>query len=228
MDLGSYLESIFDLSNLVLSKSYYYKSLSFCVIDAVYSIGVRYSSTINTVVRYSEWSHRDLYREYGTGSDSIENEYSISEFYDDIKSFSSEKLAEEIFNNKQRTSSVNGILKAQAVREFTEILIANNINYFSDVNKMIGNQFIEDQILKIKGQGSGTSLMYFYMLAGDDNKIKTDRHILRFFERYKGSKVTSGEAIQMVNDVVKKLKSKYPNLTSRSLDHAIWKYESIK
>ena len=40
------------LAGARLSDEYYYDSLPQCVIDAVYSIGVNYKSTRNTVIRY--------------------------------------------------------------------------------------------------------------------------------------------------------------------------------
>ena len=45
-------ESIFDLASAALSPSYYYDSLPYCIIDAVFSIGVRYTSTQNVVKSY--------------------------------------------------------------------------------------------------------------------------------------------------------------------------------
>ena len=44
-----------DLQNAYLSNSYFYNSLTFCVIDSVFSIGVRYSSVLNTVNNYAEF-----------------------------------------------------------------------------------------------------------------------------------------------------------------------------
>ena len=42
-------ESTLNLSSASLSSSYYYDSLPYCVIDAVFSIGVKYTSTQNVV-----------------------------------------------------------------------------------------------------------------------------------------------------------------------------------
>jgi hypothetical protein len=42
-----------DFTNLQLDQAYFYLSLPLCVIDAVYSIGVRYSATEATVRRAS-------------------------------------------------------------------------------------------------------------------------------------------------------------------------------
>ena len=46
-------ESVLDLSSASLSASYYYDSLPYCVIDAVFSIGVKYTSTQNVVKNYT-------------------------------------------------------------------------------------------------------------------------------------------------------------------------------
>jgi len=47
-----YCEEVLNLKNARLSDSYYYSSLPLCILDAVYSIGVRYTSTKNAVLRY--------------------------------------------------------------------------------------------------------------------------------------------------------------------------------
>lgn len=44
-----------NLDNVKLSDEYYYQSLSLCVIDAVFSIGVRYASTRKTVIKYCDF-----------------------------------------------------------------------------------------------------------------------------------------------------------------------------
>ena len=42
------------LATAELSREYYYDSLPQCVIDAVFSIGVKYGSTRKTVIKYCE------------------------------------------------------------------------------------------------------------------------------------------------------------------------------
>ena len=49
-------ERLFDLSNLQLSHSYHYNSIACCIVDAVYSIGVRYQSTENTVASFCKYA----------------------------------------------------------------------------------------------------------------------------------------------------------------------------
>lgn len=49
-----FLETEFDLENVELPDEYYYTCLPLCLLDAVFSIGVTYSSTRNTVRRYCD------------------------------------------------------------------------------------------------------------------------------------------------------------------------------
>lgn len=47
-----FLESNFDLDDCELPDEYYYTCFPLCLLDAVFSIGVRYSSTRNAVQNY--------------------------------------------------------------------------------------------------------------------------------------------------------------------------------
>ncbi|MBS7527666.1 hypothetical protein KHM83_13350 [Fusibacter paucivorans] len=228
MVLSEYMEQTLDLNDLSLSKSFYYNSIVFCIIDAVFSIGVRYSSTLNTVTRYSKHCKVALFRDYGTTYSSIVNEYTVSDFLKDIERYSDDALADEIFKNKQRTSSRNGILKSRAVRAFALILKTNGIEAFRDVEKMMKNQIVEDQILSIKGQSSGKSLSYFYMLSGDEDSIKPDRHIKNYLKSFCGSSINDIQATNMIEQAVTTLQEKYLGINCRNIDHLIWRYERNK
>jgi hypothetical protein len=48
----NFCQAHLDLAHVNLDDAYYYQSLPSCVIDAVFSIGVRYTSTENTVRRF--------------------------------------------------------------------------------------------------------------------------------------------------------------------------------
>jgi BarA-like signal transduction histidine kinase len=64
------------------------------------------------------------------------------------------------------------------------------------------------------------------LLAGDENFIKADRMTERFVENCIKKKLSTNELIQLFSNVIKDLKSDFPNLTLRELDHEIWKYQS--
>ena len=78
--------------------------------------------------------------------------------------------------------------------------------------------------MRIPGQRSGLSIRYFCMLAGDDNRAKPDRHVLRFLKQYTGQEFTISQAQEALAQTVDILAYKYPNLTVRLLDHTIWNY----
>ena len=228
MSIANYISKTIDLNNIKLSKSYYYRSLAFCVIDSVYSIGANYTSTLNTVLRFCASRELEPFREYGTSPDTISNEYCIEGFLNDIQQFTDDELANEIFRNRQRTSSKNGILKATAVREFALVLKEHEVNSFEDINKVTDNLIFDNKVKGIRGQGSGKTLSYFYMLAGDEWKIKPDRHIMNYLCTAAGYSITSDEATMLVQEAVNELSVSYPALTPRKLDHAIWNYERQK
>jgi hypothetical protein len=143
-----------------------YKSLPLCVIDAVYSIGVRWESTERTVDDFCKWSGWN----YG-------REYTIKEFLSLLNPFDSdwEAIATKVFQNRQRTSSRSGILKAEAVYRFARELWCCDIDTLTDLSGIDSYECLFPEIAKIPGQSSGISFKYFLMLAGYDGIIKPDR-----------------------------------------------------
>lgn len=214
-------ETLFDLENLRLSPGYYYDSLPLCVIDAVFSIGVRYTSTQKTVKNYCDYFGL---REYNLEHDSEGDKHTISQFVENLSRADSEENADKIFKNRQRTSTRNGILKAEAVLMFAKILQKYGIETLKDMLCGELPAKAQEELLCIPGQSSGLSARYFCMLAGDDNKAKPDRHILRFLKQYTGQEFTVLQAQEALTQTVKSLAPQYPNLTVRLLDYTIWNY----
>lgn len=89
-------ESIFDLASAALSPSYYYDSLPYCIIDAVFSIGVRYTSTQNVVKSYCAYYGL---REYNTEQDLNGDAHTVSQMIEHIESVGIEKSADIIFKS---------------------------------------------------------------------------------------------------------------------------------
>lgn len=112
----------------------------------------------------------------GTGS-----EVSTSEFLH-FAGDDPEFLVDVVFRNKQRTSTRGGILKAQAVIDYLKVLQAHNVERFDDVKKVTDTQEFDQAIKQVKGQNSGISTRYLFMLAGDEIVIKPGRMIMRFIE----------------------------------------------
>jgi hypothetical protein len=210
------------LGNLDVVDDDWYSSLGLCVVDAVYSIGVRYESTTRTVGDFCRWAHWEECLAKAPG------EYSISEFVALLEPFNKdwEKIADEVFDNRQRTSTRGGILKAEAVFKFAKVLKQCGIEKYENVPPRGLEYKVAVDIQNITGQGSGLSYKYFLMLAGNTREVKGDRMVTRFVGGAVGSCGISGDnAEDLVRAAASVLQAEHPKLTAASLDYLIWKYQ---
>ncbi len=213
------------LKDAALSEEYFYQSLPLCLIDAVYSIGVRYKQVQNVVDRYCIYCDLKKLRDNRQLLPLPNTQESITDFLKKVHDVGSEAFASDIFQNRQRTSSTNGILKAEAIDKFGEVLKKYGVDYLNDIPKIIQNIEFEEEIKKIPGQKSGISLQYFFMLAGSEDLIKPDRMINRFIKGVLQRPLRINEAQQLLGAVSLELKPSYPNMTARLLDNLIWQYQ---
>ncbi len=222
--IAAHAERMLPLATASLGDEYHYQSLPLCIIDAVFSIGVRYSGTRNVVARYCKYTHQRRIRASGALPPVSEQE-GVGTFCDRPEQADPALMAEQVYGNKQRTSTTNGILKADAVARFARCLRSYGINFLQDVPRVADSARFEADIRAIPGQGSGISLQYFWMLAGSDQFIKPDRMVLRFLHTALSRAVTLHEAIQLMRAACQELVTKYSSLTPRLLDHEVWKYQ---
>ena len=204
----------------------FYFSLPLAVIDAVFSIGAHYNSTKLAVLRFSEYF--DLMIMRGAQLPLQEEQLSVGEFLEIYKEYGAERMAAEIYGNRQRTSSHSGVLKAEAARRFAQVLADCGVNYFQDVPLILGSCAFEQAIKEIPGQHSGVSLRYFYMLVGDADFIKPDRMIKRFLFAATGERLSDEECQELLAGACAELKRENPELTPRALDSLIWAYQRKK
>ena len=218
--IASYLEENYPLDGVeILPDEYHYSCLPLCLLDAIFSIGVRYSSTQNVVSRYCDYVGIQKYREKGNGE---EIEHSLVDMLGVFESLgSSERFAETVVMNAQLTSSRGGILKAEAVRLCAQLLSESGIATIADFQNGM-NSSIEEEFASVKGQGSGVSLRYLKMLCGKDDEAKPDRHVLRFIARFLGREPDANEAVELLGRVTDQLKSSHPAITLREVDYLIW------
>lgn len=206
-----------DKKDYELPSVYYYKHLPICVIDSVFSIGVKYEIVENTINRFCEYYKIDKF--------SNSEELTTSDFLKLMKESSIKELTENIYQNRQRTSTRSGILKSEAIILFLEVLQKFKIEKLSDVGKIITSEQFEIEIKKIPGQNSGISLTYFFMLAGSDELIKPDRMIVRFLENISGEKVSLNDCQLILFEVTNELKKCGFKITPKKLDNLIWNYQ---
>jgi hypothetical protein len=136
-------------------------------------------------------------------------------------------MAEEIYDNRQRTpTSKTGILKAEAIFRFAQVLQQFGIETYAD-GAAAPPAAVKGAVCCIPGQGGGASYDYFTMLAGNKNGVKEDRMVLRFVSTALGRPVTiPGEAANLLRAAAERLKPEYPWLDARQLDQLVWQYQS--
>jgi len=180
------------LEQAQLGREYSYHSLPLCVIDAVFSIGVRYRNAQKAVeswcaAQQPNWAiyRSDAKRRQTTG--------------DLIRAADGEDgtaLTQRFFGgNRQRTSTRNGILKADATLRFAKALQQGEIEDCNDIRNSARADLAWQAVRAIPGQGSGLSFKYLLMLAGDDSSVKPDRMLCRFVAEASGRSMVSRELL---------------------------------
>jgi hypothetical protein len=128
--------------------------------------------------------------------------------------------------NRQRTSTTNGILKAEAVLHEARILEDEGVEVPAD---LIGAgqerlDHLQGRWSTVAGQGSGVSWRAFTMLVGLP-EVKPDRMIRRFaaaaLGRPRETAVGVDEARGLVLGAAARL-----GVSPSALDNAIWSYQS--
>jgi hypothetical protein len=213
-----------NLASSKLGEEYYFQSLPLCVIETVFSIGARYESTIHTVRKFCAYFGLNPCREQMEFPATSE-QLPISEFLEFYDRYGVEKFASEIYRNRQRTSTRNGILKSEAVLMFAKVLRQLEVDYFQDSHKVMGDQDFEARIKTIPGQRSGISTRYFYMLLGSEEYIKPDRMVERFIGAVIQQKLSVEASHELIVGAQQILAKEYPHLTPRLLDYLIWQYQ---
>lgn len=223
--LGDYCDRVLNLKNARLGDEYFYQSLPLCVLDAVFSIGVKYEGTRQVVIRYCDYFKLNRIRDDKDMSPPHSAQESIMVFLNRIDSFGIDQFASEVLRNRQRTSPRNGILKSQAVRQFSNVLKRHKVDYLQDIPNAYANEKMKMEIRDIPGQGSGISLKYFFMLSGSEDLIKPDRHIKDFIQEAIDKRVNDDDAQELLHGTCIILREKHNYLTPRLLDYTIWNYQ---
>lgn len=210
-----------------------HNSLPLCVTDAIYSISLRYEPCVKPVVAgfraylesknvpitSVEWALQVVHNEMSSGGGAIN----------------------AFIGKRYRTSSTNGIFKAEAVYFWLKILSDYKIRSLEDFKRVMSSWSIESKNLEkdlrsVPGQRSGISLRYLRMLAGDTTEFKPDRMIYRFFFGNGGTVMSESERISIEKQLPELLKmaisswllDKKHTGDIRVIDNIIWKYQSKK
>ncbi|MBO4459888.1 MAG: hypothetical protein J5778_04440 [Clostridiales bacterium] len=227
------------------AEEYFYNSLVFCLLDAVFSMGAHYKSAKNVVINYA--NRFDLNEEiYHLKEEQPTDYHKIEDFIKNYERFQDNKCKNEpsfakcILKNTQRTSSTGySILKAEACYKIAQKLQEYKINTISEFREIMREKDIfvriKSEICSVTGQSSGIMFNYLCMLAGDDYTVKPDRWIKRFlndekiFEESDNDNISDDYILELFISSCEILKKTYSQITPRYLDYQIWKYKkSVK
>jgi hypothetical protein len=193
----------------------YPDSLALCIIDSVWSLGVRYGSVTNVVGHY-----RRSRREQGADPDHDDVADLISRWE---RAGGAEEFA-ALVHNRQKVSTASGaILKAQAVYSAARALRDAGIDSRDDLRAAVaqgGEAGVKGLWLAVPGQRSGLSWEYLLMLAGLP-RVKADRMICRFVARAL-ARLDVPPAVA-ANQIVRA--AELLETSPTTLDHEIWRYE---
>ncbi len=223
--LAAFFKTSFNLADPFLGDELGYPILPLCVIDAVFSIGVHYNSTKKVIKRFEKMFCNERGSIPGKDGSQLTPAFTISDLISLYKKYGIEEMADEVYKNRHRTSPINGILKAEAVLKFSNVLVNFGVDRMEDVGKIIGNYDFEMEIKQIPGQRSGVSLKYFYILAGLKDYVVPGRMVKRFVEEILGRKVKEHEFQPLIFGASLILEKEYPGIRACILDHLIWKYQ---
>ena len=190
----------------------YPRSLGMCVLDSIWSMGVNYDRHVQPVLKRYLELRSTIEREIADTPAIVART---------IDSCGGPEGFAAAVRSRHRTSTKNGILKAEAVYRASTFLADAQVETVQDLEQSVDD--IKILWLSIPGQRSGVSWRYFQMLAGVEG-IKPDRMIHRFITRATGDRVNNLDAVEMLSLAQQRLPTPRPTLTQ--FDHAIWRYQS--
>jgi hypothetical protein len=199
-------------------------SVALGVIDSVWGINSRWTSVRNVIERYrrarlaNAHANRDLTAD--PDSDAPEDLLAFIESSGGADAFA------DVVQNRQRTSTRNGILKAEAVRQVASVLRDHGVRTPADVRGAGPDQLaaLRRDWTQIPGQRSGLSLDAFLLSTGAGS-VKADRMVRRFVADALNApgerSVTPARAAALVESAATRA-----GIEARLLDAVIWQYES--
>lgn len=198
-------------------------SITFCVVDAVFSIGARYDSVVVPLVTRVADNFDVDERTQPAAAPLPADPIPLDAF---LKTFGSVDDLVAV-TNRQKTSTRGGILKADAVIQHANILAHHGVRTLADAQALLTDtrrlDAVETDLRTVRGEGAaGVRRGYLWMLVGADDAIKPDRMVLRWLEDHDVN-VNASAARDVLRVVTDRLNSTTGRqVTLWEVDHAIW------
>ena len=199
----------------------YRSSLALCVMDSIWSIGIRYQTVEMVLNRYLKARG---YAGLKESQSCLDGPRALLEWVEALSMPGGTPA--EVFSgavqNKNRTSSVNGILKAEAVLQACFLLKSMGIDSPKDL--LAQSDVVEPLwCSEVKGQASGISWRYLLMLSGQSG-VKPDRWIISFMQRMGvGAGMSPKDFVQTIVAGIGQ-----EDIDATAVDHRIWSLERKK
>lgn len=196
-------------------------SLSLCIADAVWSIGAHYDNVVVPLVRR-------FATKFGVEQPTIPMSEPLGADPLPLAELADVSVEDLIsLTNRQNTSTRGGIRKADAVLRHIRAFRSHGVEDLGDAIALFGNDerlaAVNADLRKIPGEGAhAVRRDYLWMLIGQDDLIKPDRMVLRWF-RHHGVTVDPVGARDLIAALVPAVSTglKRP-VTAWEIDHALW------
>ena len=197
-------------------------SLSFCVVDAVWSIGANYDNVVVPLVREKFAANFGVPQPTTPASEPLPGDpLPLTK----LEAVTVDSLTD--MTNRQRTSTRGGILKADAVLRHIAVFREHHVDTMQDALVLFSDteRFgkVDKALRSIPGEGGyGVRRNYLWMLIGQDDLIKPDRMVLRWLGR-QGVKTDPAGARDIIAAVVPLVSARLNRtVTAWEIDHALW------
>jgi hypothetical protein len=205
------------------ARSRRWSSLSYCVLDAVWSISSHYDRVVVPLVRRVAAANGDHDPVFDAAGALPPDPLPLPLF---LAEYPTTEMLLPVTNG-QLTSTKSGIPKAEATLRYARILVEHGVTDLAAVAELMADQTRWDTVGRAlaKVPGDGVRRGYLWMLSGADDLIKPDRMILRWLARH-GCPVTTDQARDIVVKAAQELTARLGRpITPWMLDHAIWQAE---
>lgn len=194
-------------------------SLALCVLDAIWSINVRYPVTRGVIGRYRSWRR-------GQGNPDEDGLPELLALYEQLGGV--DAFIDEVGTRNRVSTQPGATRKGEAVwlaATALHDLGLDTADQFRNADGADLGEQAREQWTHVPGQASGISWRYVRMLLGLPD-VKPDRMVIRFVASALGvdeSAVAPERAVTLVQAV-----ADHFEVDQRAADHEIWEYQSGK
>lgn len=203
-----------------------YQSLPLCILAAVFHLSPKGEVGRESVVsRYCQYFSLKEKREDPYILPPEEEQESVSSFLEKAGRLGVEAFARDVLGSLEKASPRSQKLMAESALRFARVLRTHRAEFLQDIPAVQGRVSFENVAMSIPGLQSGLEVRYFYRLAGCAELPKVDRLTRRFLIEQTGENLSQEEAGQLVEEVVERLKTEYPQMTPAILERQIGLYK---